>query len=127
MIDGGRHVLLRVLVFGLTLLLCGGAASKSFAAEAPPYVAGAARLPATSAEAGEVLLSELSCLACHGEESKLPPSLVTILPSCEKAIAVFRSHSLAGFPRVPTNLEVALSHSLNNPPVPVANSFPSGE
>jgi mono/diheme cytochrome c family protein len=76
MINAPRHAFLRGLVGGLALLLCGGAASESVAAETPPYVAGAARLPATSTEAGEVLLSELSCVACHGEESKLPPSLV---------------------------------------------------
>jgi mono/diheme cytochrome c family protein len=50
-------------------------ATLAHAVDAPPYVAGYARLPATSVEAGEVLLSELSCLACHGAESKLPPAL----------------------------------------------------
>ncbi len=46
------------------------------AADTAPYVAGSARLPTGSAEAGDILLSELSCLACHREDSKLPPALV---------------------------------------------------
>ncbi len=49
--------------------------SAALAADAPPFVAGYELLPPQSAEAGEVLLSELSCLACHRDESKLPPAL----------------------------------------------------
>ena len=71
-----RDALRRLAIFGLLVFVCGMMSPTSFAADAPPFVAGAARLPAGSAEAGEVLLSELSCLACHSNESKLPPSLV---------------------------------------------------
>lgn len=52
------------------------AITTAHADDAPPYVAGSSRLPAGSAESGEILLSELSCLTCHQEESKLPPSLL---------------------------------------------------
>jgi cytochrome c551/c552 len=60
------------------LLVCGLAATtaQAGAADPPPFVAGAARLAPASAEAGEILLSELSCLACHGNDSKLPSTLV---------------------------------------------------
>ena len=51
-------------------------AAVSLGADAPPFVAGSVRLPPGSAESGEILLSELSCLACHGDGSKLLPTLV---------------------------------------------------
>jgi cytochrome c551/c552 len=60
---------------GALALALAGLTALAQAADTPAYVAGYTRLPATSAEAGDVLLSELSCLACHSEESKLPPTL----------------------------------------------------
>src|SRR5688572_21240841 len=49
------------------------------AAERPPMVLGYQQLlhapGGAHAEAGEVLLAELSCLACHSDDSKLPAAL----------------------------------------------------
>ena len=54
-------------------LACAGGVS--FAADVPPLVMGYEWLQPQSAEAGEMLLSELSCLACHASDTKLPPVL----------------------------------------------------
>ncbi len=66
-----RDALPRVPILLLAVL----AASISHAADKPPYVAGFERAKQSPAEAGEVLLSELSCLACHADGNKLPPAL----------------------------------------------------
>ncbi len=77
---GARHArrnsILRAATFRLALLVCALATAVSRGADTPPYVAGSVRLTSGSAEAGEILLSELSCLACHGDESKLPAALI---------------------------------------------------
>jgi mono/diheme cytochrome c family protein len=71
-----RDALARVSVPGLVLLACALASTLALAADTPPYVAGYERMKHSPVEAGEILLSELSCLACHRDGSKLPQTLV---------------------------------------------------
>jgi mono/diheme cytochrome c family protein len=72
------NTLVKTLVIGLAVV-SGAVDCDTLAAETPPLVMGFERLLHTPAgagtEAGEVLLSELSCLACHRDDSKLPPAL----------------------------------------------------
>ncbi len=71
---GRRDALPRAPIFLLTVV-ASLFASIACAATVAPHVAGYDRVKQSPAEAGEVLLSELSCLACHSDGSKLPPAL----------------------------------------------------